>query len=213
MGSESTDPTSSHDLATALESGQFFLVYQPPLILKPTGSRGRSAHPVAPPEPRCPEPGRVHRRVGGEREIVPVGRWALETASSTERPGTTRDTVSMSRSTSRRASLPTSIFMTMWRTPSRSAGLTRLSLCWSSLRERSRPMAIRRVSDSIGYVNLGRFAVDDFEPGESALDELQDFAIDIVKLDREFIATLSTSEEAASLVHRLMQLSESVICK
>jgi len=54
-----------------------------------------------------------------------------------------------------------------------------------------------------------RFAVDDFEPGESALDELQDFAIDIVKLDREFIATLSTSEEAASLVHRLMQLSES----
>jgi EAL domain-containing protein (putative c-di-GMP-specific phosphodiesterase class I) len=61
-----------------------------------------------------------------------------------------------------------------------------------------------------GLRDLGvRFAVDDFEPRESALDELQEFAIDIVKLDREFIATLATSSDAASLVHRLVQLSES----
>jgi EAL domain-containing protein (putative c-di-GMP-specific phosphodiesterase class I) len=53
-----------------------------------------------------------------------------------------------------------------------------------------------------------RFAIDDFEPGGSALDELEQFPIDIVKLDREFIAGLATSSEASSLVHRLVESSE-----
>jgi EAL domain-containing protein (putative c-di-GMP-specific phosphodiesterase class I) len=61
-----------------------------------------------------------------------------------------------------------------------------------------------------GLRTLGvRFAVDDFEPGESALEELEAFTIDIVKLDREFIARVATSTDATALVQRLVQASES----
>jgi EAL domain-containing protein (putative c-di-GMP-specific phosphodiesterase class I) len=52
------------------------------------------------------------------------------------------------------------------------------------------------------------FAVDDFEPGESAIEELEEFFIDIVKLDRQFIAGVATSTDAASLVQALVQMSE-----
>jgi EAL domain-containing protein (putative c-di-GMP-specific phosphodiesterase class I) len=53
-----------------------------------------------------------------------------------------------------------------------------------------------------------RIAVDDFEPGRSSLDALQEFEIDIVKLDRTFIAGISNSKTAPSLVHQLVQQSK-----
>ncbi len=45
-------------------------------------------------------------------------------------------------------------------------------------------------------------------PGRSTLDDLQEFDIDIVKLDRAFIAGISSSSGEAALVHELVQLSK-----
>jgi EAL domain-containing protein (putative c-di-GMP-specific phosphodiesterase class I) len=54
-----------------------------------------------------------------------------------------------------------------------------------------------------------RIAVDDFKPGENAQEVIENFRIDIVKLNRDFTATLATADSDASLVHSLVRLSDS----
>lgn len=99
MGSESTEPTSVEgDLKAALKSHQFFLVYQPTIDLETNAFAGVEAlirwrHPsrgVLSPEVFIDE-------LESTGEIVPVGRWALRTASAHGRRGTIRATGSMSR--------------------------------------------------------------------------------------------------------------------
>jgi EAL domain-containing protein (putative c-di-GMP-specific phosphodiesterase class I) len=211
MGSESTEPISSHDLATALDSGQFFLVYQPTIDLETNGFAGVEAlirwrHPSR----GVLSPDAFIEELEASGEIVPVGRWALETASShgaAWHDKGYRFNVSVNISPRQFAyanfyddvagALEASRF---------DPALFVLEFAQGTLTADG--ATTRERLDRLRELGV-RFAVDDFEPGESALDELQDFAIDIVKLDRDFIATLSASEEAASLVHRLMQLSES----
>jgi EAL domain-containing protein (putative c-di-GMP-specific phosphodiesterase class I) len=212
MGNESTEPGSVEgDLAAALASGQFFLVYQPTIDLETGAFAGVEAlirwrHPsrgVLSPEVFIDE-------LESTGEIVPVGRWALQTASAHgaawhdkgyrfnvsvnvsprqfASDGFFEDVANALRESRFDASLFVLEFAQGTLTADHDASLERLG--------RLRELGVR-------------FAVDDFEPGESALDELQEFAIDIVKLNRDFIATLATSLDAASLVHRLVQLSES----
>jgi len=52
-------------------------------------------------------------------------------------------------------------------------------------------------------------AIDDVEPG-TPLDQLRGFPIDTVKLDRDFIGALTSSDEAASLVHSLVERARSL---
>jgi EAL domain-containing protein (putative c-di-GMP-specific phosphodiesterase class I) len=209
MGSEPSEPTS--DLATALAAHQFFLVYQPTIDLETNAFAGVEAllrwrHPsrgVLSPEEFIDE-------LEATGEIVPVGRWALRTASADgaawhdkgyrfnvsvnvsprqfASEGFYDDVATALRESRFDAALFVLEFAQGTLTVDRDASLVRLA--------RLRDLGVR-------------FSVDDFEPGESALDELQEFAIDIVKLNRDFIATLATSRDAASLVHRLVQLSES----
>jgi EAL domain-containing protein (putative c-di-GMP-specific phosphodiesterase class I) len=212
MGSDATEPTSrGGDLAAALDAHEFFLVYQPTIDLETNGFAGVEAlirwrHPargVLGPEMFIDE-------LEASGQIVPVGRWALRTAcahGAAWHDKGYRFNVSVNVSP-RQFAYPAfhddvadalaesrfdpTLFVLEFAqetlTADRAASQERLS--------RLRELGVR-------------FAVDDFEPGESALDELQEFSIGIVKLDREFISTLTTSNEAASLVHRLVQLSES----
>ena len=212
MGNESTGPAPVEgDLAAALASGQFFLVYQPTIDLETGAFAGVEAlirwrHPsrgVLSPEVFIDE-------LESTGEIVPVGRWALRTASAHgaawhdkgyrfnvsvnvsprqfSSEGFHDDVATALKESRFDASLFVLEFAQGTLTADHDASLERLG--------RLRELGVR-------------FAVDDFEPGESALDELQAFSIDIVKLNRDFIATLATSLDAASLVHRLVQLSES----
>jgi EAL domain-containing protein (putative c-di-GMP-specific phosphodiesterase class I) len=58
-------------------------------------------------------------------------------------------------------------------------------------------------------VGMGvRVAVDDFSLGRSTLSQLEQFPIDIVKLNRASIEGIAGSEEAAALVHSLVQLAK-----
>jgi EAL domain-containing protein (putative c-di-GMP-specific phosphodiesterase class I) len=55
-----------------------------------------------------------------------------------------------------------------------------------------------------------RIAIDDFGTGYSSLSYLRKFPIDIMKIDRSFVAGMSGSVEAAALVHTLVQLGKAL---
>lgn len=204
------DSVLTGDLANALQRGEFFLVYQPTIDLETNGFAGVEAlirwrHP----ERGVLGPNLIIPDLEKSGEIVAVGRWALDTACA--------DGVSwhdkgyrfnVSVNVARAQFTSESFFDDV-------AGALSTSRFDPSLLvlEFSQGTLIKDHDDSIerlGRVRtLGvRFAVDDFEPGESALEELEAFSIDIVKLDRRFIASVATSDEAGSLVRRLVQMSD-----
>jgi EAL domain-containing protein (putative c-di-GMP-specific phosphodiesterase class I) len=55
-----------------------------------------------------------------------------------------------------------------------------------------------------------RIAIDDFGTGYSSLAYLQQFPVDTLKIDRSFISGMVKSEEAAALIHTLIQLGNSL---
>jgi EAL domain-containing protein (putative c-di-GMP-specific phosphodiesterase class I) len=212
MGSESTEPASAQgELAAALESGQFFLVYQPTIDLETNAFAGVEAlirwrHPsrgVLSPDVFIDE-------LEATGEIVPVGRWALRTASA---HGAAWHDKGYRFNVSVNVSPRQFAFHGFYDDVAGALTASRFDPTLLVLEFAQDTLTVDHdaSTERLGRLRqLGvRFAVDDFEPGESALDELQEFAIDIVKLDRDFIGTLATSQDAASLVHRLVQLSES----
>jgi EAL domain-containing protein (putative c-di-GMP-specific phosphodiesterase class I) len=212
MGTEPTEPSPAlGDLSAALEAKQFFLVYQPTIDLETNGFAGVEAlirwrspgQGILSPEAFIDE-------LEESGDIVPVGRWALETAcaqGAAWHDKGYRFNVSVNVSPRQFAYLEFHDDVANALNQSRfDPALLVLEFSQDTLTadhavSRERLAQLRKLGV--------QFAVDDFEPGESALEELQEFAIDIVKLDREFISTLSTSNEATSLVHRLVLLSES----
>jgi len=212
MGTEPTEPEKARDdLAAALDARQFFLVYQPTIDLETNGFAGVEAlirwrHPTR----GVLSPDDFIDELEASGDIVPVGRWALETAcahGAAWHDKGYRFNVSVNVSPRQFAYQGFHDDVASARASSRfDPTLLVLEFAQGTLTEDHDATQQRLAS----LRDLGvRIAVDDFEPGESALDELQEFAIDIVKLDREFIATLATSSDASSLVHRLVQLSES----
>jgi EAL domain-containing protein (putative c-di-GMP-specific phosphodiesterase class I) len=55
-----------------------------------------------------------------------------------------------------------------------------------------------------------RIAVDDFGTGYAALSHLQQFPIDILKIDKSFIDHLNADQQNASLVQGIVNLGESM---
>ena len=51
-----------------------------------------------------------------------------------------------------------------------------------------------------------RLAVDDFGTGYSSLAYLRQFPIDVLKIDRSFVAGVADTGQAAALVHSMVQL-------
>jgi EAL domain-containing protein (putative c-di-GMP-specific phosphodiesterase class I) len=59
------------------------------------------------------------------------------------------------------------------------------------------------------FTELGvRLSVDDFEPGESLLSDIETLPITVVKLDRHFVATLSETPTGTELIHSLVDLAK-----
>ena len=55
-----------------------------------------------------------------------------------------------------------------------------------------------------------RIAIDDFGTGYSSLAYLQEFPVDVLKIDRTFVAGMSESSEGEALVHALVQLGKAL---
>jgi EAL domain-containing protein (putative c-di-GMP-specific phosphodiesterase class I) len=55
-----------------------------------------------------------------------------------------------------------------------------------------------------------RLAIDDFGTGFSSLSYLRQFPVDILKIDRSFVSTVTTSVQTSALVHALIQLGQAL---
>jgi EAL domain-containing protein (putative c-di-GMP-specific phosphodiesterase class I) len=55
-----------------------------------------------------------------------------------------------------------------------------------------------------------RLAIDDFGAGYSSLAYLQQFPVDVLKIDRCFIAGIDNSPRSDALIHTLVQLGKSI---
>ncbi|HEY5303525.1 MAG TPA: EAL domain-containing protein [Acidimicrobiales bacterium] len=207
------DEGSSHlaqDLVQAIERDQFFLVYQPTIDLQTNAFAGVEAlirwrHPSR----GVLGPRSFIEELESSSQIIPVGRWTLQTAcvqGAAWHDRGYRFSVSVNVSQQQFESstffddVADALFSSRF-----DASLLVLEFAQATLTV-DREASVSRLTK---LRTLGvRFAIDDFEPGSSALDELGEFPIDIVKLDREFIAGLANSSEASSLVHRLVERSE-----
>ena len=68
------------------------------------------------------------------------------------------------------------------------------------------PPAVCTSSRNVGI----RIAIDDFGTGYSSLAYLQEFPVDVLKIDRTFVAGMSESSEGEALVHALVQLGKAL---
>jgi EAL domain-containing protein (putative c-di-GMP-specific phosphodiesterase class I) len=217
MGTDSTESSehSAHsglagELADALVHDQFFLVYQPTIDLQTNAFAGVEAlirwrHP----ERGVLAPDAFIDELEADGQILPVGRWALHTACTQGAAWHDKGyrfavSVNVSQrqldSESFRDDVADALSSSRF-----DPALLVLEFAQGTLLNNETTSSIRvKQLKSLGV----RLAVDDFEPGESALDELEKFDVDIVKLDREFIAAISTSSAAAGLVHGLVKLSD-----
>jgi EAL domain-containing protein (putative c-di-GMP-specific phosphodiesterase class I) len=211
---DSNAEDASDDLASeliqALEHEQFFLVYQPTIDLQTNAFAGVEAlirwrHPVR----GVLAPDTFIDELETSGQIMPVGRWALNTACGQGAAWHDRGyRFSVSVNVSQRQ-FETETF---YQDVADAISSTRFDPSLLVLEFAQATLFIDRdttISRLERLASLGvRFAVDDFKPGGSALDELEQFPIDIVKLDREFVAGLASSSKASSLVHRLVESSE-----
>jgi diguanylate cyclase (GGDEF)-like protein len=196
------------DLYAAVKDGQFFLVYQPTFDIDsnvPTGVEAllRWQHPS--------------RGVVGPVEFIPVlestgmigevGRWALrEACVEVARWRDEGYPISVSVNVSARQLENDSVAGDVTEALSTSglmAGSLALEITEGVLMKDPEVMVDRlRALKSLGV----RLAVDDFGTGYSSLAYLRQFPVDILKIDRSFVSSMTESPEASALIHTLVQL-------
>ena len=200
------------DLDSALGSGQFFLVYQPIFDLGTFRIRGVEAllrwrHPtrgVITPDDFIP----VLEDTG---LIVPVGRWVVQEAC--RQAATWRShghPLNMSVNVSMRQ-LESDELVTDVADALSASGLDPSSLTIevtesTLIRDADATVArLRRLKD------LGTLiAIDDFGTGYSSMAYLRQFPVDILKIDRSFVAEVDGSTDSAALIHTLVELGRTL---
>jgi EAL domain-containing protein (putative c-di-GMP-specific phosphodiesterase class I) len=195
------------ELTTALGDEQFFLVFQPEIDLNSNAFVGVEAllrwrHPqrgVLGPDTFVPA-------LESSGLILTVGRWALATACAQGAEWHDkgfRFTVSVNVSA---LQFEWSGFVDevedVIATSRFPASLLVLEFAQATL--------AGDVADRLhGLTQLGvRLAIDDFEPGQSLLSDLENLPINVLKLDRHFVASLSDSAVGAELVHSLVDMAK-----
>ena len=199
------------ELVAALENGEFFLVYQPTIDLETNGFAGVEAlirwrHPTQ----GVLGPDDFIASLESSGLIVGVGRWALGTAcvqGSEWHDKGYRFAVSVNVS-SRQFALGDFVdHVTAALNESRlDPSLLVLEFTLATLLA-DRDASVEHL-DALRRLGV-RLAVDDFDPTSSSLEDLEAFDLDIVKLDRAFVAAMPVSADAAALVHALVQGGES----
>ncbi len=197
------------DLEGALERDQFFLVYQPEIDLHTNAFAGVEAlirwrHPqsgVLSPDIFVPE-------LEASGQIVQVGQWALVTACVQGAEWHDKGyrfsvSVNISAKQSEHPNFVGQVDESL-RSSRFPSGLLVLEFSQSTLAGLAASSTSLRQLKALGV----RLAVDDFEPGRSLLEDLRSSPIDIVKLDRGFIATLSDSSRSSELVHALVDAAK-----
>jgi diguanylate cyclase (GGDEF)-like protein/PAS domain S-box-containing protein len=200
------------DLESALERKQFFLVYQPIFDLDNVRIRGVEAllrwrHPtkgVVVPDGFIPA-------LEDTGLIVPVGRWVLweacrQVAAWRQQgyPITASVNVSMRQ-------LETDQLVLDVRDALAASGLDAGSLTLEVTESTLMRDAEGTVARLRRLKNLGvMIAIDDFGTGYSSMAYLRQFPVDVLKIDRSFVAEVDGSADSAALIHTLVELGRTL---
>jgi EAL domain-containing protein (putative c-di-GMP-specific phosphodiesterase class I) len=202
------------DLPVAFERGEFELVYQPVAELATGEVRAVEAllrwqHPqrgvIGPTQfiPLAEETG----------VIVPLGRWVLreacrQAAEWMAQPGATQITISVNLSARQvqDRDLVADVVAAL-----RDSGLPARCLTLE-ITESVLMQDVETTTITLAALKaLGlRLAIDDFGTGYSSLSYLRRFPVDILKIDRSFVATLDGSDTEAALVRSIISLGETL---
>jgi diguanylate cyclase (GGDEF)-like protein len=200
------------DLREALASDQLYLLYQPTFDLQSQAVKGVEAlirwdHPergVVPPDVFIP-------LAEENAMIIPIGRWVLQQACQQAATWhAAGHTVGMAVNVSARQ-LERDEFVSEVRDALSNSGLTPGALTLEITETVLMRDAAAAASRLEQLKALGvRIAIDDFGTGYSSLAYLRQFAVDALKIDRSFITGISSSHEAAALMHTLIQLGKTL---
>jgi EAL domain-containing protein (putative c-di-GMP-specific phosphodiesterase class I) len=200
------------DLHAALEANQFFLLYQPTIDLATGAFTGVEAllrwrHPrrgVVMPNDFIPA-------LESTGLIVPVGQWVLETAC---RQGAKWQSdghsfvvsVNVAAKQLQRDRIVDDVYGAL--SSSRfDAHMLVLELTESALvQDVDTTVARLQLLKALGV----RLAIDDFGTGFSSLAYLQQFPIDILKIDRSFISGITDSSKSAAIIDTFVQLGRAL---
>ena len=210
----SLEPSPLVDATGALLAEEFHLVYQPEIDLHTGGFAGVEAlirwyHPIR----GVLSPAEFIPALEENGQILDVGRWALETACFQGAEWFAKGyrfpvAVNISRQQLSDSSFVDDVARALRASRLDPAYLT-LEFSFASLDGENALSHLREIHDS-GV----RLAIDDFAPGHPDNATLATLPIDIVKLDREFVAehsTLSGDSDIHALVHDARGLDLRVI--
>jgi diguanylate cyclase len=200
------------DLSEALDGGQLFLVYQPTFDLQTLRVTGVEAlirwlHPTR----GVISPGEFIPIAEESGLIAGIGHWVLDEACrqavkwhrSGHRIGVS---VNVSACQLEDPGLALAVEAAIRRSEIDPALLT-LEITETALM-RDVQAAIERLRElkALGV----RLAIDDFGTGYSSLAYVHAFPVDILKIDRSFISSMTESDTSRAIVHTLMQLGEAL---
>ena len=200
------------DLRDALIAGQYFLAYQPIFNLASGETTGVEAllrwrHPVR----GVVQPDEFISVLEDSGMIVEVGRWVLQEAC---RQGARwhahghRLNVSVNVSTRQ---LETDQLIGDISCALETSGFEARSLI-VEITETAIMRSVSTVVPRLAALKATgvRIAIDDFGTGYSSLAYLQRFPVDILKIDRSFIAAMADSPESGALIRSLVHLGKSL---
>ena len=203
------------DLARALDDHQFHLVYQPVIELDNGSIRGFEAllrwhHP----ELGALAPDQFIPIAEHNGLIVPIGAWVLREATRTAARWLNEFNVdpplTMAVNVSARQLASHDLVETV-RAALESSGLPGSALVLEmteTVLVENHEQAARRLHE---LHDLGvRLAIDDFGTGYSSLSYLRNFPIDILKIDRSFVNTISDRGQLPVLVRGLLDLGHTL---
>ena len=200
------------DLHAALETQQFFLLYQPTIDLQTNAFVGVEAllrwrHPIR----GVISPNDFIPALEANGLIVPVGAWVLEEAC---RQGAIWQSRGHHFSVSVNVSGEQIVLDRIIDDVKRSIATSGFDPSMLVL-ELTETVLMVDVEETILRLaelkSLGiKLAVDDFGTGYSSLAYLRRFPIDILKIDQGFVSEIADSKEAAVLVHTLVQLGKAL---
>jgi diguanylate cyclase (GGDEF)-like protein/PAS domain S-box-containing protein len=202
------------DLERAIDRDEFFVLYQPVMDLSTLELAGVEAlvrwqHP--------------DRGVVGPMDFIPVaeetgvilqlGRWVLRQACEQARAW---DLVAPDRPLSvnvnvsgRQVSEPGFVAEVAQVIAETGLEPSRLVLEFTEgvlMQDTAETMVTLHALKALGV----RLAIDDFGTGYSSLSYVRQFPIDILKIDRSFVASMSDGPDETALMHSILQLSETL---
>jgi diguanylate cyclase (GGDEF)-like protein/PAS domain S-box-containing protein len=203
------------DLKQAIEAGEIRVAYQPIVELLTRRTIGvealaRWTHPTR----GEIEPSQFIPLAEAADLIVPLGRWVLQQAcrtvqgwrASADGPDDLHLSVNISPHQLLHGSIVEEVQAALASSGLDPAGLT-LEITEGVLVEEAGPS----LAALEGLKALGvRIAIDDFGTGYSSLSYLSRLPIDVLKIDRSFVADIGTSRQAAALVRSIVKIGQTL---